>query len=88
MTQYSNLIGPLRESISLRITPFSTSKTLTLGAFKASGSERSRQCQTTRYHTVCIATSIAEPLICFTLIANVAKSTNDFFMNRVHSDVY
>ena len=63
-------------------------KTLTQGALKASGSERSRQCQTIRYHTVCIATPIAEPLKCFTLIANVAKSTNDFFMNRFYSDVY
>ena len=35
--------------------------------------------QTTRYHTVCIATPIAEPLKCFTLIANVTKSTNDFY---------
>ena len=44
-----------------------------------------------RYHTVCIATPIAEPLNkCFTLIANVAKPTNDllYFMNRFHSDVY
>ena len=43
------------------------------------------------YHTVCIATPIAEPLNeCFTLRANVAKCTNDllFCMNRFHSDVY
>ena len=70
VTKYANLIGPLRESISLRITPFSTYKTLTQGTFQASGLERSRQCQTTRYHTVCIATPISEPL-------NAAESTND-----------
>ena len=29
VTEYANLIGPLRESISIRITPFSTLKTLT-----------------------------------------------------------
>ena len=78
VTKYFDLIGPLRESISLRITPFSTQKTHTQTTFKASGSKRSRQCQTTCYHTVCIATPIAEPLKCFTLIANIAMSTNDF----------
>ena len=62
MTKYANLIGPLRESISFRVTPFSTYKRLTQGAFQASGSERSRQCQTTCHHTVYIATPIAEPL--------------------------
>ena len=78
VTKHAKLIGPLRESISLRITPSCTWKTLTLHAFQAGGSERSWQCQTTHYHTVCIAIPIAEPLKCFTLIANVAKSTNDF----------
>ena len=41
--------------------------------------------------TVCIATPIAEQLNkCLTLIANVAKSTNDllYFINRFHSDVH
>ena len=36
--------------------------TLIQGAFQASGSERNRQCQSARYHTVCIATPFAEPL--------------------------
>ena len=62
VTKYANLIGPLCEPISLRITPFRTLKTLTQGAFQASDLERSRQCQTTRYHIICIATPIAEPL--------------------------
>ena len=77
VTKYANLIGPLRESISLRNTPFSTYKTLTQGAFQAGGgSERSRKCQTTHYLTVCTATPIVEQLNkCFTLIANVSKST-------------